>query len=294
MSCRVSPVLLLSFLCACGAPPADLDAATLDAGELDAGELDGGELDAGPPPSSGGSGGLSCIRSGSTNGIPYCVARVGSVEMKIVEPTASTRPLRLALYLHGDGARAYTGDTDVRVQAVWTRTADVLYVTALAPNGCAWWLRPSLPSCDGAITSADRDLEGENADALLAVIDALRAAFDLRTDITLLGGSSGGSVFLQASFLPRHGDEVPGPLALGCGGMAPWAPFAWEVTPVSIGPTVLYANYGEADELVPDIEAGNAAYRALGFPIDTTVQPGVGHCAFDHLGWIRDVWRRLP
>lgn len=280
------------LLFGCGSVLTDVDGGAGDApmSGADASADVGG--DAGPPASSGGSGGLSCVRTGSTDGIPYCVAQVGPVELEIVEPLVMDGPLRLALYLHGDGARAYAGGTDIRVQASWTRTSDVLYVTALAPNGCAWWLRPSLPSCDGSITSADRDLEGENADALLTAIEALRAAWDLRIDVTLLGGSSGGAVFLQASFLPRHGDVVRGTVALGCGGMAPWSAFAWEVTPSTIGPTVLYSNYGDADELLPDIEAGNAAYRALGFLIDSNVQPGVGHCAFDHLGWIRDAWRR--
>jgi hypothetical protein len=241
--------------------------------------------------SSGGSGGLPCTRMGTVSGVPYCVAQVGSVEMKIVEPTASTGPMRLAVYLHGDGARAYTGDTVVRLQAPWARGANVLYVAALAPNRCAWWLRPSLPACDGAITAADRDDAGENAAALLAAIEALRAGWDIREDVTYLGGSSGGSVFLQGSFLPRYGDRIRGVVALGCGGDAPWAPFAWSVTPTSIGPTALFSNYGDADMLVPDIERGTAAYEALGFPVATNVLPGVGHCMFDHIGWVRDTWQ---
>lgn len=267
------------------------DAATpLDA----ASPTDAPTVDAPRRTSSGGSGGLPCTSTGmAPGGIPFCVAQVGSVEMKIVEPALSTGPMRLAIYLHGDGASAYTGtnNTAVRIQAPWARDANVLYVAALAPNRCAWWLRPTLESCTGSITDADRDLAGANADALLEAIEALRAGWDLREDATYLGGSSGGSVFLQASFIPRHGDHVPGIVALGCGGMAPWAPFAWEVTPASIGTTALFANYGDADSLVPDIEAGNLAYLDLGFPVTSTVQPGVGHCAFDHIGWVRDVWQ---
>ena len=65
--------------------------------------------DAGPA-SSHGQGGLACastgvVSSGGAN-YSYCVATVAGVEMKIVEPEPGTGPLRLAVYLHGDGAAA--------------------------------------------------------------------------------------------------------------------------------------------------------------------------------------------
>ena len=76
----------------------------------------GGQTDVGVPEagtdlsSSHGSGKLPCESTGSvTNGsttYSYCVVTVAGAQLKIIEPQdTSSGPLKLALYLHGDGRR---------------------------------------------------------------------------------------------------------------------------------------------------------------------------------------------
>ena len=276
----------------------DTDASSVDAGSLDGASLDAASIDAGPGPDAGpsssrGAGGLSCERMGNVEGMSYCVANVAGVELKLIEPEDTSGPMDLAIYLHGDGARAYEGDTALRTQAPWTVTRRTLYVAARAPNTCAWWLRPEYTACDGTGTEANVDVEGDNAQALVEVIEALRDAYDLRFDPILFSGSSGGAVFLTGSFLPLHGDEYRGAYALGCGGFAPYADFTWETTRDNQGSTFLYFTYGDADVFRPDIEAGIEAYRTLDFGLDVELREGgVAHCAFDHIGWVTETWER--
>lgn len=146
------------------------------------------------PASSHGQGGIACSSTGvatdSGKSYSYCVAKAGSVEMKIVEPEkGATGPLRLALYLHGDGAGPYGSDLDLRKLAPFTSTHGVLLVAALAPNACAWWLKPSYTTCDATtpIPASAVDEGGENAAALKAAIDALRAGWDIADSPMLFG-----------------------------------------------------------------------------------------------------------
>ncbi|MFT5355461.1 MAG: putative esterase [Polyangiales bacterium] len=310
---RNTILLALCLLVACGdddvrldASPGD-DAAIQDGGARDAAPdifsadgsvdapMDAGtdavvRMDAGPA-NSGGSGGLVCERTGTVNSLSYCVITIDGVELKIIEPEDTTGPMDLAIYLHGDGARAYEGDTALRIQAPWTRPRRTLYVAARAPNTCAWWLRPEYTACDGTGTAANIDRDGANADALVSVIRALQAAYDLNYDPILFSGSSGGAVFLTGSFLPLYGDEFHGAFALGCGGFAPYTDFVWETTRDNQGSTYLYFTYGDADVFRGDIEGGIAAYEALDFGMDVELREGgVEHCAFDHIGWVTEVW----
>lgn len=251
----------------------------------DAGPSDAGVL------SSRGSGGLECERVGRSGDIDYCVVSVAGVELKVVEPEGATGPLDLALYLHGDGARAYSGDTALRIQAPITRVRPILYVAALAPNGCAWWLSPDYGPCDDAPTATDRDVAGANAAALGEAIEALRAAYDLRLDRTLFGGSSGGAVYLTGVHLPVLGDRHPGLYVLACGGGEPFASFAWDSSSVPLDGHELRFTLGDADFLREDVEAGVRTYEELGFDVTHTVlEGGIEHCGFDHLGLIADAW----
>src|SRR5262249_41615635 len=70
---------------------------------------DAGAADAAlEPPSSGGRGGLPCTRTEELGeGRTSCVTNVGTVELKIVQPNGGSGPLRLGLYIHGDGAAAH-------------------------------------------------------------------------------------------------------------------------------------------------------------------------------------------
>lgn len=305
--------LSLCLLLACGDDDVTPDASLADAAVQDSGVQDGGAADAAQdasdaavvtdagidvpvrpdagPSSSGGTGGLECERTGTVNSLSYCVVTIDGVELKIIEPEDTTGPMDLGIYLHGDGARAYEGDTALRIQAPWTRTRRTLYVAARAPNTCAWWLRPEYTACDGTGTEANIDREGENADALVSVIRALQAAYDLNYDPILFSGSSGGAVFLTGSFLPLYGNEFHGAFALGCGGFAPYTDFAWETTRENQGSTYLYFTYGDVDVFRSDIEGGIEAYEALDFGLEVELREGgVAHCAFDHIGWVTETW----
>ncbi|MFZ5440663.1 MAG: hypothetical protein ACOZQL_11690 [Myxococcota bacterium] len=272
------------------------DAGTDDAGVTDAGTVDAGQVDAGPADggtgSSHGSGKLACSRTGTVStsaGVKtYCVATVGGVELKIIEPddvATNAAPLQLALYVHGDGARAYFNDTAPRLHAPWTTRRHVLYVAALAPNTCAWWTKPSVNPCDAGVTTADRDQDGLNADALEAVVTALRAHWDLADAPVLFGGASGGSIFLSADYLPRYGAAHPGVWALSCGGEIPWTPITGDVRS-----SFLSFTWGDQDFLLPDITAAVAWFGDAGVPLATRVIAGAQHCAFDHLGRTVEIW----
>ena len=253
-----------------------------------------------PGHTSRGLGGLTCKSTGKVTvnrvDYPYCVVQVGEAELKIVEPrpSAASGPLRLALYLHGDGAGDYTADTALKNQAPWASAHHVLYVAALAPNRCSWWTnRPATVPCVDDATDSERDLEGRSARALARVIDTLRGGWNLRDDI-LFGGSSGGAFFLAASFLPRYGDRYHGIYALGCGGEPPWTGHLdWNsADPRRLGRTRLFYKYGTRDPYVADIQRSIVYYQAQAFPLFEEVVPNAEHCAFDHLGWSRDIWAR--
>lgn len=319
-----SPALLAAVLLAsaCSATPVEaLDASSgfADASEVDAGGVapDAGAPDAGSLVadaglgSSRGQGGIPCESTGtvSANGVtyPYCVATVAGVELKIVEPEAgAVGPLRLAVYLHGDGAGPHNSGFALRAHAPWSTTRRTLYVSARAPNRCAWWLAPAYTTCDGVtpVPTTAVDTGGENAQALVQVLEALRAGWDLADSPVLFGGSSGGSIFLAASFLPLHGARFPGAYALSCGGDAPWAgKLDWDATdPARLGATRLFFTYGDKDFVVPDVEEGVAFYQGLGVPTEVkviaeTAAPGSTHCgnvsgvySYDQIGRVSEVW----
>ncbi|MBZ4402507.1 hypothetical protein [Myxococcus sp. AS-1-15] len=161
----------------------------------------------------------------------------------------------------------------------------------MAPNRCAWWTRLSLTTCTGTETAADRDEAGENAAALVEVIDALRKRWDIVNEPILFGGSAGGSVFLTGSFVPRYGNRYRGVVALGCGGSASWSgALEWDAG--QRGSTRLFYVYGDRDPAVADIRASIAAYRGYGFQLVETVIAGATGCGFDDLSAVRDVWER--
>jgi predicted esterase len=264
------------------------------------------------PGSSQGQGGIPCSTTGvaSEGGkdYTYCVAKAGSVEMKIVEPEAGgSGPLHLAVYLHGDGAGPYGSHFDLRRLAPWTTTHHVLLVSALAPNACAWWLKPSYTTCDAATPVPDDavDTGGENAEALKAAIEALRAGWDIADRPVLFGGSSGGSIFLSASFLPLLGDQFPGAWALSCGGDAPWAGgLGWDgKDPALASANKLFYTYGDKDFVVPDVLESIEFYERMGIATDVKVIPemvangGTSHCgnvggsySYDQIGRVAEVW----
>lgn len=324
LSAALLPMVLAACACSSTAETSDPVDAALVAIDAAAVDTDGAPVavdatpdavpDAATPaiPSSHGQGGLVCTRTGAaTQGgthYPYCVATVGGVEMKIVEPAAGgAGPLHLAVYLHGDGAGPYGSDLDLRKLAPWTRTHRVLLVSALAPNGCAWWLKPSYMVCDGNTPVPDTaiDTDGENAAALNTAMDALRAAWDVADDAVLYGGSSGGSIFLTSSFLPLYGDRRPGVFALSCGGDAPFAGrLAWDAGDSAlVSANALFFTYGDKDFVAPDVLQSIDFYHGLSFATDVTVIPETvadgttSHCgnvggtySYDQIGRVSEVW----
>lgn len=275
----------------------ETDASAADSA-TDASAADAGSATSDASVGTGGSGGLSCTSTGTvTNNATtyrFCVATISGVELKLVEPTMDTSaaPLRLAVYLHGDGARAHTGNTTVRLHAPWTTTHRTLYVSALAPNRCAWWLRPGFTDCTATPTDADIDRAGDNVTALRAVIDGLGRAYNLDLREILFGGSSGGAFFLTASWIPAMGDRVGGGYALVCGAHAPWSgALSWDATVVALrNKSRLSFTYGAQDEFLADITGGVSFYRDRMFALDERVLPNTTHCAFDHIGRVAEVW----
>ncbi|WP_224250115.1 hypothetical protein [Hyalangium gracile] len=281
-------------------PPTDMP----DAGELpDGGLPDGGLPDAGTdggttPTSSHGSGKVPCESTGTvanaTTTYTYCVTTVAGSQLKIIEPQDTTpgQPLRLAIYLHGDGARTHDNNTAPRIQAPWTFTHRTLYVSARAPNKCAWWTKPTITTCVDDSGPEARDLEGLNAEVFVQVLNALRGGWDLLDEPILFGGSSGGAVFLTASFLPKYGHQYRGVYALGCGGEASWSgKLDWDSTqPALRGPTKLVYTYGDLDPYLADIQGSVSFFGARFFPVEETIVPNAAHCQFDHVGRVTEVW----
>jgi hypothetical protein len=264
------------------------DAGSSDGGSSDAGSSDASSPDAGPT-SSGGAGGLSCDETGDVgNGRSYCQAHLGTVDVRFIEPAGGSGPLRLGLYLHGDGAAASESGSALRVLTSWADAHHALIAAVLAPNGCAWW---QAPSHDCGSSSVEVDTGHENAAALDEALRALRAAYDIYDAPVFYYGSSGGSIFLTASFIPRYGDQYPGAFSLACGGEPPWdGSLAWD--PSDPRGSKLYFTYNENEMLRDDIESTISYYEGIGFPVDADVVPAGDwdHCAFDAHGRAAEVW----
>ncbi|MGI5865428.1 MAG: hypothetical protein ACOX6T_25690 [Myxococcales bacterium] len=109
----------------------------------------------------------------------------------------------------------------------------------------------------------------------LAALDALRAGWDIADSLVLFGGSSGGSVFLAASFYPLFGDRFPGGYALSCGGDASRAGgLDWDSSdPALVGETTLFFTYGYKDFAVTDVLEAISLYEGEGIPVDVKVVP---------------------
>jgi hypothetical protein len=225
------------------------------------------------------------------SGRDVCVAKAGSVELKILEPkcTTTSAPLALGLYVHGDGAGAHKSASAIKAMVAWADARCALAVSALAPNGCAWWLAPT-HDCASA-TTTDVDKNAANTAALVEALEAVEAGWDVRADARYYYGSSGGSIFLTDQWLPLQGSERAGVFALMCGGQAPTRAFAWDATDASIRQRdPLFFTYGDQDFLVPDIEASVSDAKTRGFSVTEKIIPGAEHCAFDGHGEAVGIW----
>lgn len=261
-----------------------------DGGLVDAaGSQDDASRDAPASESSHGSGGLTCSDTETVSGRTVCVATVGTVELKLVLPAdaaSNSAPLTLALYLHGDGAGAHNSNSAARVLLPWADAHHAIFVSALAPNACSWWIEPSYTTCmvDDPEQASHQDVDQLNAPALDAALAAIRAAYDIRDAPVFYYGSSGGAIFLTGSFLELYGNQYPGAFALNCGGSDPWGAFAWDVSDATErGPTKLYFSYGAADEaIIPGLAEVPATFIADGFAVvDASYPSQTQHCTFD-------------
>lgn len=247
--------------------------------------------DAAPPPrkSSGGTGKLPCTRTDDANGRSVCVAKVGSVELKVVEPRGMEgAPLALGVYLHGDGAAAHKSASALKAMFAFADARHALVVSALAPNGCAWWQTPA-HDCAGALR--EDDTKAENSVALDAALGAIERGWDVRADGRYYYGSSGGSIFLTDQWIPLHGAARGGVFALMCGGVAPTQKFGWDVGDAAArSRSSLAFTYGDKDFLLADIEGAIAAYKGRSFGVATKIVPGAEHCAFDAHGEAVAIW----
>ncbi len=200
-----------------------------DSGPLpDAGDpADAGPPDDAAPPDAGnptdagltsskGTGGLVCSQTGDLGGgRTYCVSKIQGVELRLADaaPTESG-PVSLAIYVHGDGAAAYKSNGAIKALLPWADLRHVRVLAVLAPNGCAWWQKPT-HDCASAVETGHarrehRGLRGR------AQGDPRR--YDINFDPTFYYGSSGGTIFLAGAFLPRYGSIYPGAYAMNCGG----------------------------------------------------------------------------
>jgi hypothetical protein len=171
----------------------------------------------------------------------------------------------------------------------WTDAKHGLGISALAPNGCAWW---QSPTHDCSSSSSDPDSGAANAKALAAALAEVFAAYDVRTDWLDYYGSSGGSIFLSEEWIPLHGGSHPGVFALMCGGALPGHAFAWDTADAPLRDrSALHFTYGDQDFLAPDITNAIASFKAKQFSVTEKVIAGAAHCAFDaHSEAIR-LWR---
>jgi predicted esterase len=256
------------------------------------GPSDGGTSEAGKETSSHGSGGLSCTKTEDLGGgRKACVAKLGSIEIKVAEPSTGSGPLRLGMYVHGDGAGAHKSGSALKAMLSWMDEKHGLGVSVLAPNGCAWWQEPSY-DCSGAANAPDTT--AENSKLLLSALESLYQAYDIRLDGIAYYGSSGGSIFLTEQWLPLHGHQYFGVFALMCGGRVPAQPFAWDTGDKALVARMpLFFTYGDQDAVIgPEVEQAIPAFQDKGFKVTTKAIPGAGHCAFDGHGEAVGIWQQ--
>jgi hypothetical protein len=255
------------------------------------------DVDAAPAvvvPGTGGKGGLACTRKDDLGGgRQSCVVTVGGVELKIVEAKGGSGPLRLGLYLHGDGAVAHINNGVLKAMMPWADAHRGLAVSALAPNGCAWWLAITHDCASSGYD--DRDVDGDNAVALAAALDAIMKAYDVRTDGIRYYGSSGGSIFLADAWIPLQAASYPGVFAMMCGGAKTSRAYAWNTTDVALrAKNPLWFTYGDQDFLFDQIGTSIAAFKAKSFSVTEKIIPGAGHCQFDAHGEAIGIWSANP
>lgn len=155
-------------------------------------------------------------------GYEYCLRTIGDVEVKVFTPDTLEAGAPIAIYLHGDTANGYYEDWGYEWLLDWTRSNGIIFVAALAPNGCSWWRHPN--ECSRWI----EDEDGYNSDALARVIDTVGQDWGAATDGIRYVGYSGGSTFLTGHFVPLYGKEYPGIVAAHCGGQGPIYDFTWD------------------------------------------------------------------
>jgi hypothetical protein len=272
-----------------GGPLAD-SSAPADAGGDSAPPDAGNPTDAGQS-SSKGTGGFACSQTGDLGGgRGYCQTTIQGVEVRLADAAPGENgPVSLGIYVHGDGAAAYKSNGAIKALLSWADLRHVRLLAVLAPNGCAWWQKPT-HDCASAVE--EPDTLGENTVAFEAVLAQARARYDINFDPTFYYGSSGGTIFLAGAFLPKYGDVYPGAFAMNCGGtQQKKSDFTWNPDDAAArGSTKLWFTYGDQDFLKDDEHTSAVFYTGLGFPVDEKILPGAVHCAFDSHARAKEVW----
>lgn len=310
----VFAIVVLGVSCGSNASREDAGAvdsgAAGDAGEVDAGRDDAGVFDAGVPDAGGidagvnsshGRGGITCLSSAAIDAThSACLAEHDGTRFKLTLPAGdASGPYTLGVYLHGDGAGAYNSNSAVKRMLTLADAKNVLQIAVLAPNGCSWWQTPSTPFDSSCMNTGaqQRDTSGLNTHALAGVIEAVRAAYDVRDDRLLYYAASGGSIFLTRYFVPIYGSSYPGAMAITCGGERPdETDFSWPYDDAEQrGSSQLFFVWGDQDALAPDVQSAASGYAAWGFPVDEEVLAGIGHCggAFDAHAQALEVWTQV-
>jgi predicted esterase len=237
------------------------------------------------PASSHGQGGLPCTtKTTQYTGQSYCLSQIGDLELKVFVPK-TTKPMQIAIYLHGDTANGYLEDWGFETLAQWSIDHGVMLVAALAPNGCSWWRPPWTCGAD------QYDDDGYNSQQLVDALGKISESYDVFTSNLLLVGYSGGSTFLTRQFVPNHGDKHPGLVVANCGGVPPKA-FTWQSTTESRKAIPIVYTFGTEDFMTEYIYPSIAEYESLGFDVSQQALPGYGHCdsSYDWDTRTLDLW----
>jgi predicted esterase len=185
----------------------------------------------------------------------------------------------LVVHLHGDGAYEYSNPTDNYCLA-----GNRGLVAVAKAKGYAL-LVPKAPDTTGTVTWWEAG--ARNATYLAELIDSLVTAHGLNRSKIWLSGYSGGSVFINAYFVPTYGKAKitgGGALMLGGGNAAASTPVGWDSTFKAAFP-MYWVTGGQDDgtyagdgyDALSAATAGKTYYAGQGFTTTQTTPPGIGH-----------------
>jgi poly(3-hydroxybutyrate) depolymerase len=185
----------------------------------------------------------------------------------------------LVIHLHGDGAYEYTNPTDNYCLA-----GNRGLIAVAKAKGYAL-LVPKAPDTTSTVTWWEAG--ARNATYLAELLDSLVATYGIDRSKIWLSGYSGGSVFINAYFVPTYGKAQitgGGALMLGGGNAAASTPVGWDSTFKAAFP-MYWVTGGQDDgtyagdgyDALTAATAGKTYYAGQGFTTTQTTPPGIGH-----------------